>query len=255
MKKYLTDAEFIGQKFNHLTVIEKGPAYVSPTGHTNSQWYCECDCPQHTKILVRRNNLLSGNTKSCGCQNTKSRQKNIKKAAEKSKLDLAQKRFGYVVALEPTNERINNSVAWKCKCDCGHEFLAAANQINAGRIISCGCTVASKGNLFIAQILLDNDIYFEKEKTFETCRFPDTNEKARFDFYVDNKFLVEFDGIQHFQERDITFFRDSLQVRQEHDRYKNEWCKENNIVLKRIPYTKLGKITLEDIMGEEFIVK
>ena len=23
MKKYLTDAEFIGQKFNHLTVIEK----------------------------------------------------------------------------------------------------------------------------------------------------------------------------------------------------------------------------------------
>ena len=36
MRKYLTDAEFIGQKFNHLTVIEKGPAYVSPAGHTNS---------------------------------------------------------------------------------------------------------------------------------------------------------------------------------------------------------------------------
>ena len=38
------------------------------------------------------------------------------------------------------------------------------------------------------------------------------------------------------------------------DEYKNNWCKENNIPLKRIPYWKLDTLTLEDIMGDEYLI-
>ena len=34
------------------------------------------------------------------------------------------------------------------------------------------------------------------------------------------------------------------------DSYKNQWCKENNISLIRIPYTKLKTLTIEDLILE-----
>lgn len=44
--------------FGRLKVIEyKG----------NSNWLCECTCPDRTHVIVSRNNLKSGHTKSCGC--------------------------------------------------------------------------------------------------------------------------------------------------------------------------------------------
>lgn len=34
---------------------------------------------------------------------------------------------------------------------------------------------------------------------------------------------------------------------QEHDSFKNKWCKENHIPLIRIPYTQLDEMTLQDL--------
>jgi len=56
----------------------------------------------------------------------------------------------------------------------------------------------SHGERKIGQLLKENNISFVREKTFESCRFTDTHALARFDFYVDNKYLIEFDGAQHF---------------------------------------------------------
>ena len=44
---------------------------------------------------------------------------------------------------------------------------------------------------------------------------------------------------------------------QEHDKYKNQWCKNNNIPLIRIPYTHLKDLCLEDLLLEtsKFIYK
>lgn len=50
-----------GQQFGHLTVIEQN-------GRTNIQqikWLCECVCGNQTTVVS--NNLVSGNTESCGC--------------------------------------------------------------------------------------------------------------------------------------------------------------------------------------------
>ena len=59
IKKDLT-----GQRFGRLTVI--GVA-APPAGRKSStyRWRCRCDCGAET--IIPCNNLLKGNTKSCGC--------------------------------------------------------------------------------------------------------------------------------------------------------------------------------------------
>lgn len=81
-----------------------------------------------------------------------------------------------------------------CKCDCGNFYKAASTQLSRGDINSCGCLKESKGVLKIEEILKEKHLKYIKEKTFESCRFKDTNALARFDFYVENKFLIEYDG-------------------------------------------------------------
>ena len=241
----------IGKKFNRLLVLGKGPS-IQTSSKTFGQWWCLCDCGNI--ILVRHNNLTSNNTKSCGCLNNEIRKNNIKKATEKTKLDLSNKKFGKLLALKPTNERKNNSIIWECVCDCGRIHKVSASALNSHRVESCGClSFISKGNLKIKEILQNSSIDFIQEKTFETCKFLDSNAYARFDFYINNEFLLEFDGIQHYKEQD-NYFKDSLQKIQEHDSFKNEWCKKNNIPLKRIPYTEIDNITLENIMGDKYLI-
>ena len=83
---------------------------------------------------------------------------------------------------------------------------------------SCGC-IKSFGEEKISQLLRENNIFFEREKQFNNCRFPDTNKMARFDFYVNNEYIIEFDGKQHFEINN--FFEQNLENIQKHDNFKN----------------------------------
>lgn len=78
----------------------------------------------------------------------------------------------------------------------------------------------------------------------------------RFDFAIidNNKVirLIEFDGIQHFEEQ--SFFTHDLESTQKNDRIKNEYCKSNNIPLVRIPYWERDKITLDMLLGKEYLI-
>lgn len=250
----LKDEDVIGKKFQHLTIIKRGPKYISPGGAKQSQWWCQCDCGNPELVLVRYCNLTSGNTKSCGCWNDEVRRQTIKKAIESNKIDITGKRMGKLVAIKPTGGRKGNSVEWECHCDCGQIRYMGANEFNAGKQYSCGCMTDSKGVFTIKNILNENNIPYITEKTFSDCRFPDTNQLARFDFYIDNRFLLEYDGEQHFKEKDMNYFRDPLEKRQEHDRIKNEYCKAHNIPLVRIPYTELNSLSLELIMGDKYLI-
>ena len=250
----IKDEDFIAKKFNHLTVLSRGPYYVSPSGHRQSQWWCQCDCSEKNIILVRQSNLISGNTKSCGCQNQESRIKNLKKAHIKNALDLTGQIFGELTALHPTEKRNNNSVVWECRCSCGKIHYVSAHDLKHHRIESCGHSFDSKGVRKIKKILTENNIPFETEKVFKECNYEDTLQHPRFDFFINNEFLLEYDGIQHFKECDQNFFRDTLEQRQTKDAFKNAWCKEHGYVLKRIPYTEIDNITLSSIMGDNFLI-
>ena len=153
-----------------------------------------------------------------------------------------------------TDQRKNNSIVWECKCSCGRTHYATANNLKSHRIESCGCIKESKGIRKIKKLLDNNSINYTTEKTFPNCKFENTNQFARFDFYINDEFLLEFDGIQHFKDCDNYYFKDTLEKRQNHDQYKNNWCKENNIPLKRIPYTDFDKITISSIMGDDYLI-
>ncbi len=55
--------------------------------------------------------------------------------------DIYGKRFGKLIVLEPTELRMNNSVVWVCKCDCGTIIMIANQNLRQGKggTKSCGC--------------------------------------------------------------------------------------------------------------------
>jgi len=109
----------------------------------------------------------------------------------------------------------------------------------------------SKGEDKIQQILLQNNIPFKKEKTYADLRSKE-NKRLRYDFYVNNSFLLEYDGEQHYKEWNIN--KDTLKDRQLRDQIKNEYAKNHNIPLKRIPYWDFNKITIENIMDNTYLI-
>src|SRR5437870_3360724 len=53
-------AELAGQTFGRLVAIE-----VDHVEGGHGHWRCRCECG--ATLVVRRSNLTSGNTRSCGC--------------------------------------------------------------------------------------------------------------------------------------------------------------------------------------------
>ena len=208
-----------------------------------TQWVCKCDCGNYT--LVFSSNLKKGYTKSCGCF-----QKELQSKIQSK--NITNQRFGKLIALYPTQKRNSDgSILWHCRCDCGNQLDVISSNLNNGHTVSCGCFLGSIGEEKISKILRENNIYFERQKTFKNCFFEDTHYLAKFDFYVNNQYLIEFDGKQHFEYSGIGWdTKENFQKIQKRDRFKNEWCKQNNISLIRIPYTHLGKICLNDLLLE-----
>lgn len=53
--------------------------------------------------------------------------------------DLTGQRFGRLVALSPTDQRVGGSVIWKCQCDCGNIAYVRRNSLVDHHTSSCGC--------------------------------------------------------------------------------------------------------------------
>lgn len=236
----------IGKKYGRLLVVKsaKDEENKNNSSWNPSKFLCQCDCGNTT--IVYGPALISGNTKSCGCYK-KERQQDNKK-------DLLNLKIGKLTVIESTNRKNKyGCYYWKCKCDCGNFCEKDSATLLAGKVNSCGC-ITSRGENKIESLLLQNNISFIKQKTFENCKNLETNYLFRFDFYVENSFLIEFDGIQHFSAIGGWSTEDYLELTKQRDEYKNNWCKENNIPLKRIPYWKLDTLTLEDLMGDEYLI-
>ena len=56
-----------GDVFGRLKVIERVEDKIFSDGKHKSQYLCECNCENHTKLKVVGVSLKSGNVKSCGC--------------------------------------------------------------------------------------------------------------------------------------------------------------------------------------------
>lgn len=235
-----------GQQFGYLIVVYDTKKRTSD-GHVI--WKCKCKCGNECE--VSGHSLTSGNTKSCGCLQ--------KKKASELKLKIIPKgtKFGKLTVLELSSKREKGETFYTCRCECGNQCEIRRSSLTSNKTQSCGC-IKSKGEAKISQILKQNDINFEQQKKFEDCYFLDTNGLARFDFYIDNKYIIEYDGEQHFKAVDSGWnTKEQLKKTQEHDNFKNEYCKNHNIPIIRIPYTHLNNLCLEDLLLEtsQFLLK
>ena len=64
-------------RFGMLTVIKRVEDYVSPKGYKDARWLCFCDCGN--EVIVRRSDLTSNKTLSCGCFGKEARYNSNKK--------------------------------------------------------------------------------------------------------------------------------------------------------------------------------
>lgn len=236
--------------FGKLTVIEEIPERDS---NRRIHYKCRCECGKISTPSA--SDLKSGNSTSCGYCTPFWDYIKYK--------DLTNKRFGKLVAIKPILDKEDEcyknqngrSMFWLCKCDCGNEKKISENHLAQGRTASCGCMLGSisKGEQEIIDILKLNNINFRTEVTFPDLKV--TN-MLRFDFGLldnDNNIvrLIEFDGEQHYKEQN--FFQPLEQI-QKNDKIKNDYCKNNKIPLVRIPYSQLGNITLEMLLGKEYLI-
>lgn len=109
----------------------------------------------------------------------------------------------------------------------------------------------SRGEELVAKILKSLNISFETQKTFDSCRFPNTNALAKFDFYLPkNNIVIEYNGIQHYEASEVGWnTKESLEKNKYRDSYKISWCKNNGITLIIIPYTDFDKLNENYILS------
>lgn len=220
---------------------------LSPTKKrkgTNIIWHCRCDCGKQIDVA---GNLLGKAVFSCGCL----RKEIAKEKSEKRIIDLTNKQFGNLKVLSYIKIDNKPGSHWLCQCKCGNQIVASANNLKSGKTHSCGCqSFKSKGEEKIAKILTENHIKFEREKIFQDCCY--NKLPARFDFFVDNKYIIEYDGEQHFKDG----FFGTAQENQKKDAFKNQYCAKNHIPIIRISYIYFDKIELKDLLltSSKFIV-
>lgn len=161
-----------------------------------------------------------------------------------TEIDITNQDFGYWHVLYKTDKRNAAGVIyWHCRCKCGVEKDVLGTSLRSHTSLSCGNhSNVSKGNFKIMQLLKDANIPFETEKKFKTCK---DQKEMPFDFYVNNSYLIEYDGIQHFEESVFDYG-----YTHKHDLMKSEWCKKNNIPLIRIPYIHYDELCLNDLKLE-----
>ena len=226
------------------------------------QKMCKCECVNCKKVTYKRAyDLSTGRNISCRCN--ANRLTSIRNT-ERSSVKVGNI-YGHLEVKEDLGFRLQSrgkQEKWyRCYChNCGNNnFETNGNNLQSGGTRSCGC-IHSHGENYIEGILKQHNYNYIKEYTFEDL-VSDKNDKykLRFDFAVfkNNKlaYLIEFDGRQHYYGPDATWSQsDSLETIQARDKKKNEYCKKNNIILKRIPYNRIKDISIQTLEDDTFTI-
>ena len=232
--------DLTNQRFGKLVVVEE----CGVNDKRIQVWKCKCDCGNYIDVEAYR--LKNKTTKSCGCL-----QKEIASKIGRSKTsNLLGKQYGLLTVIKQLPDKM-----WLCKCSCEEQnkIIAKGRDLMRGHISSCGCLKKSLGEYMISQLLHNNNIKFTSNAHFDDCKFIDTNYYAYYDFYVDDKYIIEYDGEQHFKPTCFNGIKnldaiENFNKTKEHDAFKNKYCFDNDIPIIRIPYTHLNKLSLEDLL-------
>ena len=112
---------------------------------------------------------------------------------------------------------------------------------------------ASRGEIKIEEILTQAGLVFKEEYIFPDL-LSSSGRPLRFDFAVfdddgDIDFLIEYQGIQHYEAKSKFGGYNGLRKQQYNDMRKREYCQKHGIKLIAIPYTDEGRIDYDYIMN------
>ncbi len=138
-----------------------------------------------------------------------------------------------------------NKIKIFCKVHQEYFYQNADAHLSKGQ--GCPKCRLSRGELRIEKYLKENNIIFEYEKKFNNCKF---KQLLPFDFYLPKyNTCIEYDGEFHYITTKHFGGDKKLQNTQRNDLIKNEFCKNNNIKLIRIPFPEFNNI--EKVLKEE----
>ena len=247
--------DMTNQKYGQLTVLSR----AENDKHGKAQWLCQCDCGSAPKV-INGAALRRGLVVSCGCNKLKK----IKEYNNSKVIDETNNVYGYLTVISrniDSDYATDGRAMWNCLCKCGNTHIVSGKLLREGKVTSCGCRTQSLGEEAVEKLLLSNNFNYAKEYLIQVRKeFIYQHHKARFDFAIFDennqlKYLIEYDGLQHFEEnvRENGLgwnSQEAFKKTQERDMLKNQWCKDNNIPLIRIPYTHLNNLCLEDLQLE-----
>jgi len=131
--------DLINQTFSNWLVLEK----VENRKDGKRQWLCECQCEKKTKRIIITHDLLSGRTKSCGCQTF-----NNRKWHKKERENLIGQKFNKLTVLryDELKSEEKHRPYWICECDCDKKTIKSVLEysLTNKETQSCGCLVGSK---------------------------------------------------------------------------------------------------------------
>jgi hypothetical protein len=198
-------------KNEKITIICKihGAFSQTPNNHLHCHGCPKCSFENTAKLKSMK--FSEFYSKSCNVHKNKYRYSNENFKNRNSKISIECKSHGIFVQL--ANDHLNGSGCPKCNL--------------------------SKGEIKIETWLEENNILFIPQHKFDDCKNPKTNYKLKFDFYLPkNNIVIEYDGFQHFNRWGFNNIED-IQFR---DNIKNEYCRNKNMKLIRIPYTEIKNI-------------
>ena len=112
------------------------------------------------------------------------------------------------------------------------EWQTSINGRNNGS--DCPFLNSSKCEILLYNLMKKVKINFIPEQIFDNCK---DKSYLPFDLYLCNEnIIIECDGLQHFTPIDYFGGKSAFELNKKHDNLKNEYCKNNNIALLRIPY-------------------
>ena len=230
--------DLTNERFGRLQVIKR----YGIDNQKKPTWLCKCDCGNEKIVSGKR--LREGKTKSCGCLS----------------LDTLTN-YNRTKTKERPGDNINGTIIKeiyfengegkaKAVCQyCGKDFIVSLTHLKTGHTRSCGCFNSSYGEKQIEMLLIKHNIQFEKEKSFSDLKYEQNNSRPRFDFFVNNQYIIEYDGIQHFISNGGWNTENAVKLNKKRDKIKNNYCFQNNIPIIRIPYYHQN-IVLEDLLLE-----
>jgi predicted nucleic acid-binding Zn-ribbon protein len=230
----------ISQFIKKAKIVHNNKYDYSISEYKNSYTKIKIMCPEHGIFKQLPNDHLSGS----GCSKCSPNSKlSINELLIKFK-NIHKGKYEYNIK-EYNNQK--DIINVNCP-EHGNFDIKLLNHLNGSGCPEC--YINSKGEDKIIEIFKKNNIEYEYQKKFNSCRniLP-----LPFDFYIPEKnTLIEYDGIQHFKPVEQFGGEAEYKNRVILDSIKSKWCKDNNIYLIRIPYTEYDNI--EGILKKESII-